>query len=889
MPLSPIKAACVGLLLQLAPMQAHAQTLPIYKRPAVPIERRVQDLVGRMTVTEKARQLDMYSGLDFVDKRADGTHAASDAQLRTETAEKTWGSLGVGSLHDLYAPAALSNEIQRWVMAHSRLGIPVLFIEEGLHGFSDAALDGTLYPQSINLAATWNPDMARETAAGIASEARASGVDMILGPVLDVAREPRWGRVEEDFGEDPYLTGVLGAAYVAGMQGTSLATDHSVIAEPKHFAGHGSLEGGLNTAPVHAGEREIRTIMLRSFEPAIRQSHAMGAMAAYHEIDGIPVTANPWLLTSVLRKEWGFQGFVLSDLGAIRLLYDTHHVAATPGDAVRMALTSGVDMQFYDFDHDTFQGAIIQGITRGKLSPAVLDQAVSRVLRAKFALGLFDHPFVAPSLPARIRRSPAHLATALESARESVCLLKNERNLLPLSKRLGRIAVIGPNAVSAQAGDYANIPHQAKMVSLLDGVRAAVSPGTTVVSDDGNDIDAAVAKVKGADAAILGLGEHQGISGEGFDRANLDLPGIQERLLEAVVATGVPVVLVLENGRPLTIPWAAAHVPAILEAWYPGERGGQVIAETVFGDNNPSGHLPITFPRTLGQLPMFYNYDRSKTDNGGYVDSERSPQFPFGYGLSYTTFRYDGLTATPSAPGAPLDVAVTVNVTNTGSRAGDEVVQLYLHPNTSSVETPDRALKGFRRIHLEPGAAQAVVFHLTPYELEIWNIQKKWVVENGNYTVTVGGSSVDGPSTQFSLKPDVTPDPNGSFHLSPEAATLHGTEIRVAEEHSQVFVGYWDKALEYPSWTIHVPAKGVYKVQVDYSTGNGPTAFEVTIAGQALASKTVGTSAWTDYHALNLGVIKIATPSSVLVTVKPHDPSAWKGINIRSLTLTRSD
>ena len=887
--LSPVRTAFVGSLLLLAPLLVHAQTLPIYKRPTVPIERRVQDLVHRMTVPEKARQLDMYAGSDFVDKHADGTHAAPDAQFRTEAAAKTWNDLGVGSLHDLYAPAALSNEIQRWVMRHSRLGIPALFIEEGLHGFSDASLDGTLYPQSVNLAATWNPELARETAAGIASEARASGVGMILGPVLDVAREPRWGRVEEDFGEDPYLTGVLGAAYVAGMQGESLATDHSVISEPKHFAGHGSPEGGLNTAPVHAGEREVRTIMLRSFEPAIRQSHAMGAMAAYHEIDGIPVTANPWLLTSVLRQEWGFRGFVLSDLGAIRLLYDTHHVAATPGDAVRMALTAGVDMQFYDFDHDTFQNAIIQGIAQGRLSPAVLDQAVSRVLRAKFALGLFDHPFVDPFLPSRVRRSPAHLATALESTRESLCLLKNEKSLLPLSKRLGRIAVIGPNAVSAQAGDYANIPHQAKMISLLDGVRATVSPGTTVVSDDGSDIDAAVAKVKGADVAILGLGEHQGISGEGFDRASLDLPGTQERLLEAVAATGVPVVLVLENGRPLTIPWAAAHVPAILEAWYPGERGGQVIAETLFGDIVPSGHLPITFPRSLGQLPDFYNYDRSKTSNGGYVDSDRSPQYPFGYGLSYTTFRYDGLTATPSAPGAPVDVAVKVNVTNTGARAGDEVVQLYLHPNMSSVETPSRALKGFRRIHLEPGAARTVTFHLTPYELEIWNIQRKWVVENGDYTVTVGGSSVDGPATQFSLKPAVPPSPDGSFRLTPEVATLHGTEIRVTEEHGQVFVGYWDKALEYPSWTIHVPAKGTYKVQVDYSTGNGPTAFDVSIAGQTLTSKAVGTSAWTDYHTLTLGVVKITKPGSVLVTAKPHDPSAWKGINIRSLTLTRSD
>lgn len=854
--------------------------VPLYRQPNKPQEQRIQDLIRRMTLAEKARQLDLYAGTEVIDKQTDGTHAATDARLRPEAAVKTWGGLGVGGIHDLYPSADLANEIQRWTIAHSRLGIPALFIEEGLHGYSGH--DQTVYPQSINLASTWNPVLAKATGSAIATEARAHGVDMILGPVLDVAREPRWGRVEEDFGEDPYLTGALGEAYVEGMQGQSLATDHTVIAEPKHFAGHGSPEGGLNTAPVHAGEREVRTIMLRSFEPAIRRGHAMGIMAAYHEIDGIPCAANPWLMTEVLRREWGFQGFVLSDLGAIRMLYDTHHVAATPGEAIRQALTAGVDMQFYDFDHATYQDAIIEGVKSGRLPVAVVNQAVSRVLRVKFALGLFDHPFVDPALDAQVRRSPTHLELALQSARQSLCLLKNDNSLLPLSKNLKTIAVIGPNAAIARLGDYAATGED-KFPSLLNGIKTLVSPQTRVLFDDGSTIETAVAQAKRADVAILGLGERQGISGEGFDRADLDLPGNQERLLEAVVAAGVPVVLVLQNGRPLTIPWAAAHVPAILEAWYPGERGGQAIAETLFGDSTPAGRLPISFPRSIGRLPDFYNHSPSKRNS--YIDGDASPLFPFGHGLSYTTFRYDGLTAVPSRDGLPCDVRVTVHVANTGQRASDEVVQLYLHPNTSSTTTPVRALKGFQRIHLVAGASQTVTFHLTPYELEVWNAQGRWAVENGGYTVNVGGSSEGGLTTQFSLAPSIRPGLAGAFQLEPETATLHGSEIRVAEEHGQVFVGYWDKAAEDVSWTLRVPAKAAYHVRADYSTGNGPTAFDITVGSKTLSSPLVGTTGWTDYKTLTLGTISLA-PGSALLTVKPHDLAAWKGINIRSITLT---
>ena len=718
----------------------------IYRQANAPIEKRVDDLLGRMTLEEKVRQLDLYAGAKaLVDKRKDSTHAAADAVFLPEKAQALFGDLGVGGIHDLYPTPEQSNAIQRWVISHNRLGIPVLFIEEGLHGFDT----GTVFPAPINLAATWNPMIARQTGAAIASEARATGVGMILAPVLDVARDPRWGRVEEDFGEDPYLTGQLGLAYVRGAQGESLNSDATVVAEPKHFVGHGSPEGGTNTSPVHIGERELRTVMLKSFEPAIRQGHAMGVMAAYHEIDGIPITDDPFVLKTILRQEWGFQGFVLSDLGAIRRLYTIHDVAATPKDAVCMAIRSGVDMQFYDFDHDVFQNALIDCVREGSLSQADLDEAVRSVLRVKFALGLFDQPFVDSGLNAKVHRSQAHLAVSLESARESMTLLKNDGNLLPLSKSIQRIAVIGPNADVARYGDY-EMESNGERISMLQGIRAMV-PQSTVTFDAGKDIPSAVAIAKQADIVILGMGEQQGISGEGFDRSNLDLPGNQEQLLEAVVATGKPVVLVLENGRPLTIGWAKEHVPAILEAWYPGEFGGKAIAETLFGDNNPAGRLTITFPRSTGQLPDFYNSDPSRMEK--YVDDNGKPLFPFGFGLSYTTFRYGHLAVEPPAPGSHDDVQVTVEVTNTGSREGDEVAQLYMREDVTSVETPRRSLEGFSRIHLKPQETKTVSFRIPQEQLAVWNVEREWAVEPGTFTLWAGGSSEASLTAKFLLKP----------------------------------------------------------------------------------------------------------------------------------------
>jgi beta-glucosidase len=729
-----------------AAQKAAPSPVPVYRQSHAPIERRIDDLMHRMTLAEKVRQLDLYSGAkDLMDAHTDDTHAAPNAAFVPERAMTLFGTLGVGGVHDLYPTPKQANAIQQWVIAHNRLGIPTLFIEEALHGYDT----GTVFPTPIGLAATWDREVARQTASSIAAEARSNAIDMILAPVLDLARDPRWGRVEEDFGEDPYLTGQMGLAYVLGAQGDSLTSDHTVIAEPKHFAGHGSPEGGTNMSPVHIGERELRSVMLKSFEPSFREGHAMATMAAYHEIDGIPVTADPMLLKKILRKEWGFQGFVLSDLGAIERLYKVHHVAATPKDAACMAIRSGVDMQFYDFAHDVFQQALTECVQEHTLPMADLDRAVRSVLRVKFQLGLFDHPLVDTNRRDAVYRSQQHLAVSLRSARESMTLLKNDRGLLPLSKSTSRIALIGSNANVARYGDYEK-EENGLHVSLLDGLCKEI-PAAKIEFDEGKDINAAVKTANRAEIAILVLGEKQGISGEGFDRTSLDLPDNQAQLLEAIVATGKPVVLVLENGRPLTIPWAKANVPAILEAWYPGELGGQAIAETLFGDNNPAGRLTVTFPRNIGQLPDFYNTDPSRQQK--YVDDDGEPLYPFGFGLSYTTFRYDHLLVQTPRPASHDPVRVSVEVTNTGNREGDEVAQLYMRQDTSSVETPERSLKGFSRIHLQPHETRTITFIVRQPELAIWNADSKWVTEPGTFTLWAGGNSHAELTTKFILKP----------------------------------------------------------------------------------------------------------------------------------------
>jgi beta-glucosidase len=720
--------------------------LPAYKQGSVPVERRIDDLMHRMTIEEKVRQLDMYSGAAaLMSQHSDSTHAAPDAVFLPEKARALWGNLGVGAVHDLNPTPEQSNSIQKWVISHNPLGIPVLFIEEALHGFDT----GTVFPAPIGLASTWDQKLLRQTGGAIAGEARATGVDMILAPVLNLARDPRWGRVEETYGEDPYFAGQLGLAYVRGAQGKSLDADDTVIAEPKHFAAYEDPEGGTNTSPVDIGERELRMTMLPPFMTAVREGQVMSVMAAYNEVDGIPMTDDPFLLKAVLRKEWGFKGFVLSDLGAIERLYSAHRVAASPQNAACMAIRSGVDMQFYDFPHDVFESALINCMRNGTLPQADVDRAVRSVLRVKFMLGLFDHPLVDPSLNHKVYRAPQHLAVSMNAALESMTLLKNDDHLLPLSKELRRITVIGPNGDVARYGDYER-ENNGEHISILQGVRDLL-PRATVTSDNGKDIPAAVVAAQGADVVVMGLGEREGISGEGFDRSSLGLPGNQEQLLEAVAATGKPVVLVLENGRPLTIRWAKQHIPAILEAWYPGEFGGKAIAEALFGDYNPAGRLAVTFPQTVGQLPDYYDADPSRVWK--YIDSNGRPLFPFGFGMSYTTFRYDHSSVEVPPPGSHKDIQVSVNVTNTGETAGDEVAQVYLREDFSSVETPARALKGFSRIHLNPGETKTVTFEIPQRQIAVWNADKKWAIEAGEYTVWVGGSSEATLSSRFYLRP----------------------------------------------------------------------------------------------------------------------------------------
>lgn len=753
----------------------NAEADPAYKNPGLPVEERVSDLLVRMTLEEKVRQLDMYTGLNTLLEReqfdlpphfgpkagdihapnpegiftGNPTHAKADAKLNTALAEKVLGNLGVGCLHDIYPRPRLYNEIQKWVIESNRLGIPALIFEEGLHGYMQ--FDQTLFPQSINLSSTWNRELARKTGAAIAAEARSNGVHMILGPVLDLARDARWGRTEETFGEDPFLTGQLGLEFVLGMQGKSLADDNAVIAEPKHFAGHGSPESGLNTSPAHIGEREMRSLMLKSFEPAVREGKAMGIMAAYHDIDGLPVTANPWLLNQVLRDEWGFQGIVVADASAIRRLEKVHMVAPTMQDAVCLALNSGVDVQFLDYPNEGYQSSIIKGVKLGKVSMATLDAAVSRVLRAKFLLGLFEKPFVDESLDAKVRRSPEHLALSLEVARQSMCLLKNEGNLLPLDpSKLETIAIIGPNANISRNGGYAEYAIESPEGGILEAAKKFAVSSTRILFDPGKEIASAVEIAKQADVVILGLGEKQGISGENFDRLDLNLPGNQQELLEAVVATGKPVVLVLMNGRPLSITWAAKHVPAILEAWYPAEFGGRAIVETIFGKNNPSGRLTVSIPKHVGQLPVYYNHFPTKNKN--YVEGDMHPLFVFGHGLSYTTFRYSALRTKSPAPGSKDDVEVTFLLENTGKRSGTEVVQAYVRKPFASVATPVKALKAFDRISLEPGEKKTVTLRIKQADLALWNAQGKWEIEPGDYVVAVGGSSAATMNTGFQIQ-----------------------------------------------------------------------------------------------------------------------------------------
>jgi beta-glucosidase len=752
----------VGLAF-LATSAAAQEAAAPYKDARLPVEQRVADLLKRLTVEEKVDQI--CGGRPLESGVVDPTGRYTDENL-ADTLGQMYNPYNRRGARDW---AVLHNALQRYRLEKTRLGIPLLFQGEALHGFM--AYGATSFPQVLGLASTWDPDLVKRVFTAAADEMASSGTNQAFTPVLDLARDPRWGRTEETYGEDPYLVSRMGVAAVTGLQGPSFPIDHHhVLATMKHFAAHGQPESGTNTAPANYSERELRETFLVPFEAAVQEAHVGSVMASYNEIDGVPNHVNPWLLKDVLRKEWGFDGLVVSDGGGLQMLVQVHHVAADYAEAARKALAAGVD---YDLSDGSVYRTLVDQVKQGKVAEADLDRAVADVLTAKFRLGLFDDPYVDPDYAARVTNSRDHQALALEAAEKAIVLLKNDGNLLPLdAKKLKTIAVIGPDAKDVHVGGYSRDP--ARGVSLLEGIRARVGPDVRVLYEEGckitlgkqgwegwyeddtkaadaRDQEASLRAAEGAarraDAAIVVVGETEATNREAWseshlgDRDSLDLLGAQDELVRRVVETGTPTVVFLLNGRPLSINDVKARVPAILEGWYLGQEGGTAAARVLFGDVNPGGKLPITFPRSVGQLPAFYDHKPSR--NRSYLFTSREPLFPFGYGLSYTTFRFEDVRVEPSKIKAGEGTTVRVDVANTGTRAGDEVVQVYVHQRVASVTRPVRQLAGFRRIHLLPGEKTTVEVPLAPASLALPGPDMKPTVEPGIFDVMVGPSSAD--------------------------------------------------------------------------------------------------------------------------------------------------
>src|SRR5262245_44060950 len=751
---------------------------PDYQNPPLPTARRVDDLLARMTLEEKvAQMLCVWNAKRQI----------TDSQGRFEPARASdWFRVGIGRIerpsdgHGARAQAEFTNAIQKWVKENTRLGIPVIFHDEALHGLMGA--EATSFPQAIALASTWNPDLVERAFAVVAREVRARGAQQVLAPVVDVARDPRWGRFEETFGEDPYLVAHMGPAAVRGFQGRdqTIPTDR-VIATLKHMTGHGQPESGTNVGPAPFGERTLRDVFFPPFEVAVKQGHARSLMPSYNEVDGIPSHVNRWLLRDVLRGEWGFDGTIVSDWQAISQLAGRHRVAKDAADAARQALAATVDVELPDVE--TYH-TLVEQVKQKKVPEAAVDDTVRRLLRDKFELGLFENPSVDPDRADQVSGSAETRPLALEAARQAIVLLQNRGGLLPLSTdKARRVAVIGPHAAEVMLGGYSGVPRHS--VSILEGIYRRLGAGATVRHAEGvritedsvftrgpqpliggtrsrarssadrvvpadpaanrRRIAEAVALARDSDVAVVVVGDNEQTAREAYaenhlgDRADLRLVGEQEELVRAVLDSGKPAVLVLINGRPLAISELAERAPAILEAWYLGQEGGTAVAEVLFGDVNPSGKLPVSLPRSVGQLPLFYN--RKPTARRGYLFDSTRPLFSFGHGLSYTTFSYSAPTVSLARIPPDGRTTVSVEVANTGTRAGDEVVQLYIRAEVSRATRPVLELKGFRRVTLAAGERRTVTFELGPEQLAYHGPEMKRVVEPGRFQVMVGGSS----------------------------------------------------------------------------------------------------------------------------------------------------
>lgn len=772
------------------PVAAQPQSPPLYKDPRQPVDRRVDDLLRRMTLEEKVAQLltlwEQKAKVQTPDGRFSPEAAsaafpngiggfARPSDKRGVAAGNNAAGATEGVNRDARDTAEYVNAAQHWAVERTRLGIPILMHEEALHGY--VARGATSFPQAIALAGTFDPDLVTRIFSVASREMRARGAFLALAPVVDVVKDPRWGRIEETYGEDPYLVTQTGLAAIRGFQGPTLPLPpDKVFVTLKHLTGHGVPEGGMNVGPAHLGERELRTDFFPPFEQAVKTYPVRSVMASYNEIDGIPSHANKWLLTDVLRGEWGFAGAVVSDYYAIKELAGRHHMFGNLKDAAERTIKSGVDVETPD--PEAYPN-LTELVRSGRVPQRLVDDAVRRVLRLKFEAGLFENPFPDPATAEAKTATPDAIALAREAAGRAIVLLKNDRKLLPLdASKIGRMAVIGTHARDTPIGGYSDVPGH--VVSVLDGMREAAKGHFAVDYAEGVRITEsrcwscdevklaspaanrrliaeAVRTARKADVVVMVLGDNEQTSREGWadthlgDRSSLDLVGQQDDLARAILALGKPTVVVLLNGRPLSVNYLAAKAPALVEGWYLGQETGHGVADILFGKVNPGAKLPVTIARSVGQLPVYYN--RKPTARRGYLFDTTTPLYPFGFGLSYTSFDMSApRLATPVVRNGQPAI-VDVDVANTGQRRGDEVVQLYVRDDEASVTRPVLELRRFQRVTLAPGEKRTVRFELQPADLALWNAEMKRVVEPGTFTISAGPNSVDLKTATLTVAP----------------------------------------------------------------------------------------------------------------------------------------
>lgn len=747
--------------------------MQFYKNPNKPIEERVEDLLKQMTLDEKIAQLGSFWSYELLDN---GNFSFEKAQnlLKEGIGQITRPGGATG-----FSPkktAELSNKIQRFLLTETRLGIPAFMHEECLSGYMTRG--ATIFPQMIGAASTWEPPLIERMTTSIRNQMKALGIHQGLSPVVDVTRDPRWGRTEETFGEDPYLVAKMGVAYVKGLQSDDLK--NGVVATLKHFVGYGVSEGGMNWAPAHIPERELKETFLFPFEAVIKEGKAKSIMNAYHELDGIPCGASEILLRKILREEWGFDGIVVSDYFAINSLMEYHKLVSNKKGAAIKALKAGIDVELPSFD--CYKEPLKNAIESGKLPIKFLDDAVKNILRLKFEMGLFENPFVDLEKVPENLDLPEDRKLAYEIAAKSIVLLKND-GILPLindNNSIKKVAVIGPNANSARnlTGDYTYLTHletlkqdafgtsamkgiefseselpiitiyealKEKLIPL--GIEVSYSKGCEINDNDKSRFTEAIDLARNSDVAIVVLGDKSGLTkdcttGESRDSSTLKLPGVQLDLLREIKKTNTPIILVLVTGRPYSLEWADENVSTILEAWLPGEEGGNAVADIIIGNQTPGGKLPISFPYHAGQIPVYYNHKPSGGRSnwwGDYVDYPSKPLYPFGHGLSYTTFEYSGLEIKVEE----TTIWISCEVKNTGQFEGDEVVQLYINDEVASVTRPVKELKGFKRINLKPNESKKITFELPVEILAFYNEKMEYIVEKGSFKVLIGSSSED--------------------------------------------------------------------------------------------------------------------------------------------------